>query len=285
MSFEPSEAQLAALRAGDPSERVALVRLLAVKDPASYARWRSGLDAALAAASGRRVFRGVVDRVLLGGDFAADELLIDEFPSRELAAESLRARNPHLEGALAGAFVIAARPRPLPGLALRAAGWLARLRRQPKSAPDPRAPPQRNPAIEPTPDALLGFLASEAERPLCMLNLNLHRDAAAYASYGRNTLPQLLRRGARPRWTAAALPVLIGETGHPLQEAWSEILLVDYPTRRAMLEMLSDPGYQAGLPHREAGLSRAALVATCPAPAAPAVQPASPSRGSGPPKG
>jgi len=221
----------------------------------------------VAAAGGRRVFEGVVDRVLLGGEFAADELLIDEFPSRELAVESLRQASPDAEAALAAACVPAARPRRLPRAALLAAGLRARLRRRPAtSAPDPRAFGRRIPAIDPAPEALLGFLASDAERPLHMLNLNRHRDAAAYARYGRNTLPHLLRRGARPYWVADALGVVIGDATHPLQEAWDEILLVHYPRRRAMLEMLSDPGYQAGLPHREAGLVRAALVATCASP-------------------
>jgi len=268
VSVEPSDAQLAALRAGDPTERIALVRILAAKDPADHARWLAALDASVAAAGGRRAFRGVVDRVLLGGDIEADELVIDEFPSRELAAESLRNANPHAEAALAGAFVLAAKPRRVPGLALRAAGLWARLRGgRAAVAPDPQALAARNPAVDPAPDALLGFLASDAERPLCMLNLNRHSDAAEYARYGRNTLPHLLRRGARPIWAGDALPAVVGSAAHPLQEAWDEILLVSYPSRRAMLEMVSDPGYQAGLPHREAGLARAALIATCPSPA------------------
>ena len=41
-----------------------------------------------------------------------------------------------------------------------------------------------------------------------------------------------------------------------------------YPNRAAMLDMLRDPDYQRGLPHREQGLARAGLVATCPLPAA-----------------
>ncbi len=263
MSVEATPAQLAALRDGDPAERIALVRLLRVRERGAYDRWRAVLDAAVTAAGGRRSFRGVVDAVLTESGLAFDELWIDEFPSRELAAESLRSPNPHAESALADAFVLAARPRRLPGLALRAAGLWLRLRHGSR-AKQPGALPadSGNRAIDPPPAELGAFLAKEPERPLFMLNLNQHSDRAAYGRYGKNTLPQLLRRGAGPIFVADALPVVVGDASHPLHQPWHEILLVHYPMRAAMLDMLRDPDYQRGLPHREQGLARAGLVAT-----------------------
>jgi uncharacterized protein (DUF1330 family) len=265
VSIEASPAQLAALRGGDPAERIALVRLLRVKDPAAYGRWLADLDAAVQAAGGRRSYRGAVDAVLAGGAFRADELLVDEFPSCELAAESLRSASPHAASALTDAFVLAARPRRLPGLALRAAGLWLRWRGGSRARAG-LPPDTGNRAIDPPPGELAAFLAQEPERPLFMLNLNQHRDRAAYARYGRNTLPQLLRRRAGPVFAGEALPALVGDASHPLQQPWDEILLVRYPSRSAMLDMLRDPEYQQGLPHREAGLVRAALLATCPLP-------------------
>lgn len=262
MSVEPSAAQLAALRDGDPAERIALVRLLRAKDPAAYARWHESLAAALAAAGGRRVYQGVVDGVLTADDFAADELLIDEFPSRELAAESLRLANPHSESALAEALVLATRPRRIPGLSMRAAGlWLRLTVRRARAD---RAPflDSGNRAIDPEPAALESFFAKQPERPLFVLNLNLHRDRAAYARYGRSTLPELLRRRAGPVFWGEGSSVVVGAAAHSLAVAWSEILLVRYPTRAAMGDMLQEPAYQRGLPQRELGLSRACLVAT-----------------------
>jgi uncharacterized protein (DUF1330 family) len=270
MSVEASETQLAALRGGDPTERIALVRLLHVNEPGAYARWLATLDAAVQAAGGRRVYRGAVDAVLLGGGALADELLIDEFPSRELAAESLRNANPHAESALAEAFVLAARPRRLPRLALRVAGLVARLsaaRRPERRAPLP--PDSGLRAIDPLPEVLAAFLESEAQRPLDVLNLNQHSDRAAYARYGRNTITQLLRRRAGPIWMADALSLVVGAASHPLAQPWDEILLVRYPSRGSMLDMLREPSYQRGLPHREQGLARAGLVAACPLPRAP----------------
>jgi uncharacterized protein (DUF1330 family) len=263
VSAEATPAQLAALRDGDPAERIALVRLLRVKDRGAYDRWRAVLDAAVTAAGGRRSYCGVVDAVLTEPGLAFDELWIDEFPSRELAAESLRSPNPHAESALAAAFVLAARPRRLPGLVLRAAGLWLRLRHGSR-AKQPGALPADtgNRAIDPPPAELGAFLAKEPERPFFVLNLNQHSDRAAYGRYGKNTLPQLLRRGAGPIFAADALPVVVGDASHPLHQPWHEILLVHYPTRAAMLDMVRDPDYQRGLPHREQGLARAGLVAT-----------------------
>jgi uncharacterized protein (DUF1330 family) len=270
MSIEPSAAQLAALAAGDPTERIGLVRLLRAKEPGAYQRWRAALDIAVAAAGGKRIYRGGVDAVLLGEGARFDELLVDEFPSRELAVESLRKVNPHAVDGLAAACVLAAQPRGLPGLALRLAGLVARLRagRGPRG---PRALPKDSGlrAIDPRPEDFHAFLSTEPERPLDVLNLNEHRDRAAYGRYGRNTITQLLRRRAGPIWMAGRATVVAGAAEEPFAQAWDEILLVRYPSRGTMLDMLMDPEYQRGLPHREAGLARAGLVAACPLPRAP----------------
>ena len=265
VSVEPTAAQLAALRDGDPTERVALLRLLRVGDSAAYARWLDELGAAVAAAGGRRSYRGAVDAVLTDPSLALDELLVDEFPSRELAAESLRIASRDAARALADAFVLAARPRSLPGLALRAAGLWLRLRRGNRARQPGGLPADSGiRAIDPPPEEIGAFLSKEPERPLYVLNLNQHRDRREYAQYGRNTLPQLLRRSAGPVFAADALPAVVGAASHPLCQPWDEVLLVRYPSRAAMLDMLRDPEYQRGLPHRERGLARAGLIATCP---------------------
>jgi hypothetical protein len=265
VSVTATPAQLAALRDGDPTERVALLRLVRVAEPAAYGRWLADLDASVQAAGGRRSYRGRVDAVLTDRALAFDELLIDEFPSRELAAESLRLANPHAEPALADAFVLAARPRRLPGLALRAAGLWLRLRHGSR-AKEPGAPPADSGlrAIDPPPAELAAFLTKEPDRELYMLNLNQHSDRREYAKYGRNTLPQLLRRSAGPVFMADALPAVVGAPSHPLYQPWDEVLLVRYSSRAAMFDMLRDPEYQRGLPHRERGLARAGLIAMCP---------------------
>jgi hypothetical protein len=59
--------------------------------------------------------------------------------------------------------------------------------------------------------------------------------------------------------------VAVGDASHPLAAEWDELLLVHYHERAGMHDMLTALDYQAGLPHRRAGLERAALLATSPA--------------------
>jgi uncharacterized protein (DUF1330 family) len=265
VSVEPTPAQLEGLRDGDPAERIALVRLLQVREREAFARWRQALDAAVRAAGGERTFVGAVDGVLTAEDFRADALWIDEFPSRELAAESLRLANPHAASALAGALVLATRPQRLPRLALRATGWWLRLRAGRAAGVRGGLPADSgNRAIDPPAAEMGAFLSKEPARPLYVLNLNDYRDRSEYAKYGRNTMPHILRRGGGPVFAGRGSRVVVGDDAHPLHHAWSEILLVHYPTRAAMLDMLCDSDYQRGLPHRVAGLARAGLVAAGP---------------------
>jgi hypothetical protein len=56
----------------------------------------------------------------------------------------------------------------------------------------------------------------------------------------------------------------VGDPNHPLAAHWDELLLVHYRERAGMHDMLTARAYQAGIPHRNAGLERAALIATSP---------------------
>ena len=118
MAISRTDEQLEALRTGDPTERLALVSLLALRDAAAWPAYLAAHEAAVAASAGRRAYLGRVDAVLSGTTQRFDWLAIDAFPSRELAAESLRLENPHAKDALAEAVVWVVRPRAVPGIAL-----------------------------------------------------------------------------------------------------------------------------------------------------------------------
>jgi hypothetical protein len=282
MAVTRTEEQLEALRTGDPTERLALVSLFAVRDAAAWLAFLAAHDGAARASGGERVYLGRVDAVLLGTGSRFDWLAIDAFPSRELAAESLRLENPHAKHALAEALTLVVRPRAIPGFALVFARLAARLLG--RGVGTPKRPvtdaPLENPAIAPDARALETFLSAAPERSLFMLNLNRHRDralyapeaagagelsgAAAYGRYGRNTLPFVLRRGRGPIFAGQPIGIAVGDPADPLAAHWDELLLVHYRQRAGMLDMLTAAAYQAGIRHREAGLERAALIATCP---------------------
>jgi hypothetical protein len=277
-----SEPQLEALRTGDPTERIALVWLFAVRDAAEWPAFLAAHDAAARASGGARSYFGRVDAVLLGTPQRFDWLAIDEFPSRELAAESLRLEIPHAKEALAEAVALAVRPASPPRAALWIARGLARLLGRGAGQPK-RALGQlrlESSEISPDPRALEAFLGAEPQRPLFMLNLNRHREraryggaetagatsgAAAYRRYGLNTLPFLVRRGRGPVFLGEPIGLVVGDASEPLAGPWDELLLVHYRERAEMLDMLTAAAYQDGIPHREAGLARAALIATSPA--------------------
>jgi len=80
------------------------------------------------------------------------------------------------------------------------------------------------------------------EGPVTMLNLLAFKPDGGrerYLEYGEAVLPLLEGAGGRVVFQGQASPVLLGN------DSWDLILLVEYPTRRAFLEMIQSPDYQA----------------------------------------
>lgn len=79
------------------------------------------------------------------------------------------------------------------------------------------------------------------EGPVTMLNLLAFKPDGGrerYAEYGAAVLPLLEKTGGRLVFQGEASPVVLGG------ESWDLVLLVEYPTRRAFLEMIQSPEYQ-----------------------------------------
>jgi uncharacterized protein (DUF1330 family) len=80
-----------------------------------------------------------------------------------------------------------------------------------------------------------------AEGPVTMLNLLSFKPEGGrerYAEYGEAVLPLLEKAGGRLVFQGTSSPVVLGE------ESWDLVLLVEYPTRAAFLEMIQSPEYQ-----------------------------------------
>jgi uncharacterized protein (DUF1330 family) len=96
---------------------------------------------------------------------------------------------------------------------------------------------------EPPNEAGFADLMSRAEEgPVTMLNLLSFKPDGGrerYMEYGEGVLPLLEKAGGRLVFQGAAAPVVLGE------DSWDLILLVEYPTRGAFLEMIQSPEYQA----------------------------------------
>lgn len=91
-----------------------------------------------------------------------------------------------------------------------------------------------------------GFAAfaarTEEASPVVMLNLLRFKPDGGrerYAEYGAGVAPLLEKAGARVAFAGDPATVLLGD------RSWDLVLLVEYPTRQAFLEMIGSEEYQA----------------------------------------
>jgi uncharacterized protein (DUF1330 family) len=113
---------------------------------------------------------------------------------------------------------------------------------------------------EATEEQLAALAARPAHAPVVMVNLLKFKKPGGlerYEQYGQEAAPHLEGVGAKIRYGGNAPAVLLGEGSKPW---WDAILIVEYPTPAAFLEMVTAPDY----PHatRAEALDRGELIAT-----------------------
>ena len=117
-------------------------------------------------------------------------------------------------------------------------------------------------AITPNLDQFQALAASPDDGPVVMLNMLKFKPGSeeAYLRYGDAARAMISERGGRLVWSGRAEQVLIGD---PAAD-WDAVLLVEYPSRAAFIEMVSSPAYIEAHADREAGLERTIVVACSP---------------------
>lgn len=108
----------------------------------------------------------------------------------------------------------------------------------------------------------LAKAAKTSEVPFVMLNLLKFKKEGgreAYFQYIKESGPYVQGVGAKVLYFGKANEMVYGS------EEWDIIMLVEYPSRKAFLQMANDPGYLKAHEHRERALERAVLYATDPA--------------------
>lgn len=80
----------------------------------------------------------------------------------------------------------------------------------------------------------------------------------AYARYSKAVTPLLWKAGGQLLWMGKVQSALIAPDG----EEWDEVLLVQYPSRKAFLSMVESAEYQAIVHHRTAALIDSRLIET-----------------------
>ena len=119
--------------------------------------------------------------------------------------------------------------------------------------------------VSPSKEQMQGFAAPGHDDPIYMLNLLKFKEnaeyedgreteltgAEAYAIYGAEVVGHLAKVGGAPMFSARVERLMLGE----VEELWDSVAIAMYPSRKAMMEMLSSPEYQASTVHRTAGLA------------------------------
>ncbi len=115
-------------------------------------------------------------------------------------------------------------------------------------------------AIRPNKEQFLDLMNAPDEGPVVMLNLlkfKPREGASEYNKYGGAAVQMVEARGGKVLWMGKVDQTLIG----PVDEAWDAMALVQYPSRKAFIEMTSTKEYDAAHEHRESGLERTLLLA------------------------
>ena len=116
--------------------------------------------------------------------------------------------------------------------------------------------------LQTTPEQFAALAARPADAPVVMVNLLKFKTSGgleSYLRYGREVAPHLERVGATIRYAGTAPAVIIGNGERPW---WDAILIVEYPTPAAFIEMVTTQEYAKVHEHRAAGLERGDLIAT-----------------------
>jgi len=121
----------------------------------------------------------------------------------------------------------------------------------------------------PTAEQIQELLAGPADTPVVMVNLLRFKDRAdapdegvggveAYRRYGEPMRKLVEERGGRFIWMGRVDSFVIGASDVP----FDAVALMEYPSRRAFVEIVNDPRVREIGAHRAAGLEGQWLIAT-----------------------
>jgi uncharacterized protein (DUF1330 family) len=124
------------------------------------------------------------------------------------------------------------------------------------------------PHIKPTRDQIMRLVESKDDGPVVMLNLLRFAERAAgaadktgaqsYETYGEQMREIMAQRGIKLLWRGKADSIVIGDDD---ADQWDEVLLVEYPSRKAFLDMATNKEYEKVGEHRTAALADSRLIA------------------------
>lgn len=119
-------------------------------------------------------------------------------------------------------------------------------------------------AVMPNEKQMKDFLEEGHDETIFMINLLKFKEKAsypdkretnltgaeAYAIYGREVVEHLQKVGGKGIYGGRVTRLMLGE----VEDLWDSVAIAMYPSRKAMLEMISNPDYIKSAQHRIAGL-------------------------------
>ena len=117
-------------------------------------------------------------------------------------------------------------------------------------------------ALEPTHEQMAVLADRPADAPVVMVNLLKFRadgGRESYERYAQEVVPHLQRVGGTVRYAGSAPAQIIGEDEKPW---WDAILVVEYPSTAAFIDMVTNEEYLKIHEYRADGLDRGDLIAT-----------------------
>ena len=119
-------------------------------------------------------------------------------------------------------------------------------------------------AVMPNETQLKEFEEQGEDKPIFMVNLLKFKEKAqypdkretnltgeeAYAIYSEEVAIHLAKVGGKPIFGGDVQRLMLGE----VEDLWDKVAIASYPSRKAMLQMISDPDYIESAQHRVAGL-------------------------------
>ena len=119
-------------------------------------------------------------------------------------------------------------------------------------------------ALIPNDKQMKEFTEGDINTPIYMVNLLKFKNKAeyedgrktnlsgeeAYAIYGLEVMEHLKKIGGESIFSGVVNRLMLGE----VEDLWDWIAVVRYPSRKAMLEMITNPDYLESEKHRSAGL-------------------------------
>jgi len=270
----------------DDGNRVGIARFLSVANVGLNQAWFDASRHWVEDVGGQRIYAGWLDVVPGRAALSFEQLIIEEYPSRQAAAEVMNRPESEPEMGLKESFVLALTPESrishrlvaLVGKTVKALGPV-----RVTEVPEVQYPKDIGGLGQTSDQAQLAvFHRSEQWEPFTMLNLNIFKTRAqyeadsvestslegrqAYQKYERNAALEVYRRGGNFYWIATPVAVLRGDSSHPLAEQWSQFVLVNWPSRMAFRHLVAARNFRKGIGHRNAGIENAIAIPGTPFP-------------------